>query len=211
MSNPHLATPCRRRLPGLVLSVLALLPLPSLVMPSMLLPSQVLAQAAASQPQPDVKAQHRHHVTPVAPPPQVGADAGHGTHGHGGQGGAVAQRELVRLPAPMREHMLANMRDHLAAIAEIQRALAEAAYDRAATLAEQRLGMSSMATHGAHHMAPLMPKPMQAHGTTMHQAASQFAVEAQNSAASGDLKPALAALARTTAACVGCHAAYRVH
>jgi cytochrome c556 len=59
-------------------------------------------------------------------------------------------------------------------------------------------------------MAPMMPARMREQGTAMHHAASQLAVEAQNSSASGDLKPALAALARTTAACVGCHAAYRV-
>jgi predicted CxxxxCH...CXXCH cytochrome family protein len=169
-----------------------------------LLPASVRAQGAASQPLPDVQAHHQHHVTPVDPPPQVGEPA------HGGHVGAPAQRELVRLPVPMREHMLANMRDHLGAIAEIQAALADGAYDQAAKVAEQRLGMSSMASHGAEHMAPLMPARMQQQGTAMHHAASQFAVEAQNSSASGDPKPAWAALARTTAACVGCHAAYRV-
>jgi hypothetical protein len=166
-----------RRVAVAALAVLAALPL----------------SPSSAQPLPDVQAQHRHHVTPVAPPPQAGAE-----------------RELVRLPAPMREHMLANMRDHLAAIGEIQRALADGAYDQAARVAEQRLGMSSLASHGADHMAPMMPKRMQEQGTAMHHAASQLAVEAQNSSASGDLKPALAALARTTAACVGCHAAYRV-
>jgi cytochrome c556 len=55
-----------------------------------------------------------------------------------------------------------------------------------------------------------MPKGMQDIGTAMHRSASRFAIEAQNSAATGDLKPALLALSRTTQACVACHAAYRL-
>lgn len=200
MSISHLAQPCRRGLAGVVLSALALL----------LSTSLVLAQGAAPQSPADVLMQHPHHVTPVAPPPQVDMPGQSDPSGHGGHNMGAAQRELVRLPAPMREHMLANMRDHLAAIGEIQLALAEGAYDQAAKVAEQRLGMSSLASHGADHMAPLMPAAMREHGSAMHRAASQFAVQAQNSSASGDLGPALAALARITSACVGCHAAYRV-
>ena len=55
-----------------------------------------------------------------------------------------------------------------------------------------------------------MPQGMQDIGTSMHRNASRFAVEAANSAATGKLEPALAALARTTQACVACHAAYRL-
>ncbi|MEY2688588.1 MAG: hypothetical protein RL375_2786 [Pseudomonadota bacterium] len=166
----------------------------------------LLASAVSAQTLPDMKARHPHHATPVEPPPQAAATE----HGRPAGATASAQRELVRLPAPMREHMLANMRDHLAALAEIQRALSDGAYDQVARVAEQRLGMSSLAQHGADHMAPLMPPTMRELGTTMHRAASQLAVEAQNSSASGDFKPVLAALARTTSACVACHAAYRV-
>jgi cytochrome c556 len=158
---------------------------------------------STGQAQPAAPSDHQH-----PPAARVGAQAA--APAHAGQGGAVAARELVQLPPMMREHMLANMRDHLKAVGEIQQALAESAFDRAAAVAEQRLGMSSLALHGASHMAPLMPKPMQDQGTAMHHAASQFAIEAQNAAATADLKPALAALARMSAACVGCHAAYRV-
>ena len=41
-------------------------------------------------------------------------------------------RQLVKFPAQMREHTLANMRDHLLALQEIQSALARSEYDRAA-------------------------------------------------------------------------------
>jgi hypothetical protein len=102
------------------------------------------------------------------------------------------------------------MRDHLLALQEIQEALAKQEYDRAADIAEHRLGMSSLALHGAHDVAKYMPKGMQEAGTGMHRNASRFAVAAKDAAATGDVKPALAALASTTAQCVACHAGYRV-
>ena len=70
-------------------------------------------------------------------------------------------RQLVTLPEPMRQHMLANMRDHLAAVNEIQQLLGSGAFQRAADVAEKRLGLSSLERHGASHMAPFMPKAMQ--------------------------------------------------
>lgn len=118
-------------------------------------------------------------------------------------------RQLVQLPDPMRQHMLANMRDHLLAITEIQRALGGGDFDQAATIAENRLGMSSLGSHGASHMARFMPQPMQAMGTGMHRAASQFARAAQEALADNDVRRAVAALSRVTEQCVACHAAYR--
>jgi hypothetical protein len=119
-------------------------------------------------------------------------------------------RVAVDLPAMMRAHMLANMRDHLQAIQEIQSSLAAGEYDAAAEVAEKRIGMSSLAAHGASHMAGFMPKGMQETGTTMHQAASRFAVTAQETAVTRDLPRALGALSRVTEQCVACHAAYRL-
>ncbi len=115
-------------------------------------------------------------------------------------------RKLVKFPAPMRTHMLGNMRDHLTALHEIQAALAAGKLDQAADVAEQRIGMSSLALHNAAHMAPYMPQPMQDIGTAMHHAASRFA----RSAHEGDLKKSLADLSDITQQCVACHAAYRV-
>jgi hypothetical protein len=102
------------------------------------------------------------------------------------------------------------MRDHLATLQRLQEALSAGRYEQAAELAESRLGLSSLALHGAHEVAPYMPQPMQEMGTAMHKAASRFALEAQNASATGDVKPALAALAQLTAQCVACHAAYRL-
>ena len=119
-------------------------------------------------------------------------------------------RQAVKFPKALREHTLANMRDHLLALQEIQEALAKQEYDRAGDIAEQRLGMSSLGLHGAHEVAKYMPKGMQEAGTAMHRNASRFAVAAKDAGATGDVRPALAALASTTAQCVACHAGYRV-
>lgn len=123
---------------------------------------------------------------------------------------AAHARQPVALPAPMQEHMLANMRDHLAALAEIQAALAAGDSDQAAQIAERRIGMSSLERHGAAHMAPYMPKGMQDIGTTMHRAASRFAQTAREAAVEGGAPRALGALAEVTRQCVACHASYRL-
>lgn len=116
----------------------------------------------------------------------------------------------VAFPAAMREHTLANMRDHLLALQQIQAALSRAEYEQAADIAEQRLGMSSLGLHGAHEVAGFMPQGMQEAGTAMHRAASRFAIAARDASATGDVKPPLAALSEVSAACVACHAGYKL-
>ncbi len=138
--------------------------------------------------------------------------AQHDHHPHSqphGQQAATDTREFVKFPEPLIEHTLANMRDHLAALQEIQEHLGMGQTDAAAQIAEKRLGMSSLGLHGAHEVAKFMPRGMQDAGTAMHRAASQFATIATDAGVTGDMKPALTALARVTAACVGCHAGYR--
>ncbi|MES9964023.1 MAG: hypothetical protein ABW116_10825 [Candidatus Sedimenticola sp. 20ELBAFRAG] len=115
-------------------------------------------------------------------------------------------RQLVKMPSMMQEHMLGNMRDHLLALDEILAHLAQDNLDKAADIAENRLGMSSLDAHGADHMAGFMPEGMRSTGTGMHKAASRFALKAQE----GELLPAYKALKEITASCVACHAAYRI-
>lgn len=134
---------------------------------------------------------------------------GHGAAAHG-HGAAADARQSVRFPAAMRNHTLANMRDHLLALTEIQEALSLAEFDRAARIAEARLGMSSLQLHGAHDVAGFMPKGMQDAGTAMHRSASRFSLAAKDAAVTGELQPALAALARLQRTCVACHAAYKL-
>lgn len=133
----------------------------------------------------------------------------------GSTGLAVAQddRQLVRLPEPMQEHMLANMRDHLATLNEIIGDIADGKYDSAAKASEERLGMSSLAAHGAAHLAPFMPQQMQDIGTSMHRAASRLVIVLQNTGTAPSeqsIRAANAALHEVSSACVACHASYRI-
>ena len=115
-------------------------------------------------------------------------------------------RQFVKLPEMMQQHMMSNMRDHLVSINEILINLANGQLDQAAEVAESRLGMSSLKSHGASHMARFMPEGMQQAGTSMHRAASRFALKAQE----GEVLPAYNALSNVTSACVACHSSYRI-
>jgi hypothetical protein len=115
-------------------------------------------------------------------------------------------RQMVKLPEMMQGHMLANMRNHLESVNLILLQLAKGELDKAADTAEQRLGMSSLDKHGAEHLAQFMPDGMKKAGTNMHRAASRFALKAQE----GEVLAAYAALQEVTAACVACHAGYRI-
>ncbi|MDN5004865.1 hypothetical protein ACFQZO_28840 [Bradyrhizobium sp. GCM10027634] len=119
-------------------------------------------------------------------------------------------REFVKFPPVLVEHTIANMRDHLLALQQINEALAQGEPEKAGKIAEERLGMSSLRLHGAAEVAKHMPQGMQDAGTAMHKAASRFAIEAQNVGVTGELKPALGALGEVMVACVGCHAGYRL-
>lgn len=115
-------------------------------------------------------------------------------------------RTMVKLPEMMQQHMMSNMRDHLVALNEILTNMANDDLDKAAEIAESRLGMSSLEAHGAGHMAPFMPEAMRLAGTSMHKAASRFALKAQE----GEVLPAYKSLSEVTSACVACHVGYRI-
>lgn len=122
-------------------------------------------------------------------------------------------RELVHLPRPMQEHMPGNMRDHLATLNEIIGDVANSKFDEAAKIAEQRLGMSSLSLHGAAHLAPHLPKPMQNIGTSMHQAASRLVIVLQDASVTPNVEAMRninRALHEVTTACEACHASYRL-
>lgn len=131
-----------------------------------------------------------------------------------GMAQAQDARELVRLPQPMQEHMLGNMRDHLVTVNEIIGYIADDKFDAAAKLVEQKLGMSSLSLHDAAHMAPFMPKPMQDMGTSMHRAASRLVIVLQDASVSptlNSMRDVNRALHEITTACTSCHASYRLH
>jgi hypothetical protein len=120
-------------------------------------------------------------------------------------------RQTVKMPDMMQAHMLSNMRDHLLALEEITRNLAEGQYDKASEIAENRLGMSSLLTHGASHMGKFMPEEMSRIGTKMHRAASRFAMAAKDAELEGGLNKAFSALSEVMQQCVACHSAYKIH
>ena len=115
-------------------------------------------------------------------------------------------RQMVQLSEMMQQHMMSNMRDHLQTLNEILINLADGELDKAAELAESRLGMSSLELHGASHMGKFMPDGMSQAGTSMHRAASLFALKAQE----GDVSSSYKALTKVTSACVSCHSSYRI-
>ena len=115
-------------------------------------------------------------------------------------------RQFVKLPEMMQKHMMTNMRDHLETINEILHHLSNNEMDKAASIAEHRIGMSSLEKHGASHMGKFMPKGMRQAGTNMHKAASRFSLKAEE----GDLIPAYKSLAAVTSTCVACHSSYRI-
>ena len=111
----------------------------------------------------------------------------------------------------MQDHMLENMQDHLLALTEIQQHLALEEYEKASTVAENRLGMSSLSGHGASHIVRFMPTALQQIGTQMHKAASRFATIVQEGGLE-ESKPKIAeGLAGVMQQCVACHSSYRVH
>ena len=131
-------------------------------------------------------------------------------HAGGGPDASKDMRQFVKFPAPLLKRELAHMREHLGILAQLQAALSKGAYSEAADLAEKNLGMSSLPMHGAQEVAKYMPQGMREMGTGLHRAASRFALEATNAGATGDVRPAMAALAEVTEQCVACHAAYRL-
>lgn len=115
-------------------------------------------------------------------------------------------RQFVEMPEMMQKHMMTNMRDHLAAINEILSSMGNGDLGKAADIAEMRLGVSSLDSHNADHMGKFMPGGMREAGTSMHKAASRFALVAEE----GDLLNSYKVLSEVTSSCVGCHAAFRI-
>lgn len=137
------------------------------------------------------------------------------TAGFLASGGARAgdERELVRMPSMMQEHLLASMRDHLIVLGGILADLTAERFDDAAKSAEARLGLSSFGLHDSAHMAAFMPKPMQEAGSELHRAASRFAIVAKEvdvERSYDSMKKLNGALTEMVAACNACHVGYRI-
>jgi hypothetical protein len=116
-------------------------------------------------------------------------------------------RTLVEIPDKPRKILQEDMLDHLAALNEINRYLAENNLKSAADVAESGMGRSLLSKYQDEGMRPgrYMPKEMREIGWELHNAATQFAKVARE----GNLHEALAAYHRITSACVACHYSYR--
>ncbi len=138
-----------------------------------------------------------------------------GTAGHLAQGPGAAAHEsdhrvAVLFPPLVKRETLATMRMHLQGLAEIQQAMAAGDLDSAARIASMKLGMSSMHGDQAQEEARYMPPGMRALGARLHRQAGEFAVAAQDAAATGSVRKAQDVLGRMMQTCVACHAAYRL-
>jgi hypothetical protein len=136
----------------------------------------------------------------------------------------------LNYPPDVKAHALANMRRHLAALAEVMDAFANAKYAEAAEIADRRLGTDSegaaacrpdsmkmvpmsmsASDHLNHQMALLMPEGMRALGQNMHRSANEFAVKARDADKdSKNVSAAAVALANIARQCVACHESYRM-
>ncbi len=137
-------------------------------------------------------------------------------------------RQFVNFPPEMRQHILANMRDHRQVLSDILTAMSSAQYAKAARIADAQLGMVSPSAESCkggnaagapqmskpatmdHQMSQFMPEGMRKIGLEMHQSASDFAIQAAKASTTGNAKPALAALSCVVEQCTACHVAYRV-
>jgi len=113
-------------------------------------------------------------------------------------------RKLLDFPAPMREHMLSNMRGHLQALNEILAALSIGDVAKAGKIAETRLGVESPGAaacvpnsgttdHSTHDMAAMMAKFMPEDLRRWADDArvrERIRARAAKSQTGGDLKPA---------------------
>lgn len=163
----------------------------------------VYAQPAATGPAVPPSGQTMHHMDGMMHP---GAQSPMSAR-------AADRRELVTLPGPMRQELLANMRDHLQTLNTVIGDIADAKFEEASKVLEERLGMSSLPLHHAAEIGPFFPKPMQDAGTELHHAASRLAIALQDASVSrtfDSMREVDARLRDVTSTCVGCHAAYRV-
>ena len=122
-------------------------------------------------------------------------------------------RTLVQLPADIEKKMLVNMRDHIRALDDIIHAVQAGEYEDAESIAESRLGWSSLVRRGEQEVADHWPKPMKAMADQMYNAGSNFVIVAQNASVEDSkegYKKVIAALGQMTSACRNCHEAYRL-
>lgn len=132
---------------------------------------------------------------------------GHGmTGGMGMQESGASQtddpRTSLNLPAPMRRHQLAMMREHLKAVNDIIAYMAEGKFNDASQIAHDKLGL----TQEMKKMCKMFGNDdFRKIGLAFHKSADALG----DTLAKGDLRQSLRALHSTMNYCIQCHAAFR--
>ena len=120
-------------------------------------------------------------------------------------------RQIVEFPAPVYEHTLKSMCEHLEAIHTVIEAVAVEDYAKASTAAEKGLGIGHQ--HGPDGLQSghkFMPTGMRQLGHQMHMNARELVVTINNAEVTGDATAILNSLSDVTQACVNCHQAYQL-
>ena len=133
----------------------------------------------------------------------------HGSHGNH-QKSADVRVEVV-FPAKTYDETLASMREHLRAVDLVIASVANGDYEKAATAAEQGLGIGHQ--HGVDGLQSdhaYMPPVMLSFGSAMHMNARELVVTLRDAEVTGDVAKVMSSLNNVTKQCVGCHDAYKL-
>jgi hypothetical protein len=115
---------------------------------------------------------------------------------------AMDRRTSLELPAPMKQHQLANMREHVLAIKSIVGLMAENKFEDAAKIAHKQLGLS---TEMQSMCSMFENEKFKTMGMAFHQSGDELGDVLQTR----DVNASLRALNKTMGYCVECHATYR--
>ena len=132
-------------------------------------------------------------------------------------------REAVTLPPEVKDAFLAEMRGHMGNLDDILLAIAEGDFKAAADIADITMDFGHRMWEGQRHggqgsgqgrgFGRFMPEAFRAMGQGFHEAAAQFAVKARAvgpNPSAADYQRVLGHLQQITAACRGCHDAFRI-
>lgn len=111
-------------------------------------------------------------------------------------------RISLGLPAPMKQHQLSNMREHVEAIKSIVGMMSEKKFEEASGIAHAKLGL----TADMQAMCNMFDnKEFRALGMAFHKSGDDLG----NALKTKDVNASLRALSKTMQYCVECHATYR--
>lgn len=111
-------------------------------------------------------------------------------------------RTSLNLPPAMKQHQLANMRNHLDALRRIISAISTEQFEQASKIASQELGLTKQMEAMCNQFKNESFKEI---GMSFHKSGDDLATVLKG----GDMQKSLQALNTTMSYCVNCHAAYK--